>query len=213
MKFEKKERYVNYLFVAMMIAVELLLLWKVRYGYGGNDESFYLTTAHRLTKGDSLLSQEWHLAQMSSFIVYPFMKIYLMFYGTTKGILLNFRLIFLAVKSVIAVAMFILLKKRYQYSAVFAVMVFMLFTPYNLLQLCYNSMGLIFLLLSGVLLISCEIKGTYWKTKLILSGVSLAVAVLNCPYLAAQISLWTRLTRSSHSFCTLCRRKRIIYMG
>lgn len=183
MKFEKKERYVNYLFTAMMIAVELLLLWTVRYGYGGNDESFYLTTAHRLTKGDSLLSQEWHLAQMSSFIVYPFMKIYLMFYGTTEGILLNFRLIFLAVKSVIAVAMFILLKKRYQYSAVFAVMVFMLFTPYNLLQLCYNSMGLIFLLLSGVLLISCEIKGTYWKTKLILSGVSLAVAVLNCPYL------------------------------
>lgn len=178
---EKKVSAVIFLFV--MLVIECILIWKAKYGYGGNDESFYLTTAHRLAKGDSLLSQEWHLAQMSSLLIYPFMKLYLAFAGTTEGILLSFRYIYILVKTVAAVAMYVLLQKKYRYYAIAAVAAFMLFTPYNLLQICYNSMGLMGLLFAGVLLITTNCEGKYWKLRIICAGLSLAAAVLCCPYL------------------------------
>ena len=171
------------IFLVVMLAIELVLIWKAKYGYGGNDESFYLTTAHRLAKGDSLLSQEWHLAQMSSLLIYPFMKVYLAFVGTTEGILLSFRYIYIFVKTMVAIAMYVLLRKKYGYYAIVTAAAYMLFTPYNLLQICYNSMGLTGLLFAGVLLITMNYEGRYWKLQAVCAGVSLAAAVLCCPYL------------------------------
>lgn len=170
-------------FVVMLLIIDAILIWKAKYGYGANDESFYLTTAHRLLKGDSLLSQEWHLSQMSSLMIYPFMKLYLALVGTTEGILLSFRWIYITVKTIAAIILYLLLRKKYNYYAMAAVAVFMLFTPYNLLQICYNSMGLMGLLLAGVLLITTNYEGKLWRLQTVCAGLALAAAVLCCPYL------------------------------
>lgn len=171
-------------FFLALLLVDIFLFWKSHYGYGANDESFYLTTAHRLSKGDALLSEEWHMSQMSAFLVYPIMKIYLAIAGTTEGILLHFRWIFIVVKSLIATAGMKLLYKKYGYFAAVAMSIYMLFTPYNLLQLCYNSMGLSFLMLAGIMLISIEHEGNELTWKCFGAGIFLACAVLCCPYLA-----------------------------
>ena len=70
-----------------MLLAEGLLIWKARYGFGSEDEPFYLTIAHRLVKGDGLISEEWHLSQLSAVLLYPIMKLYLAVAGTTEGIL------------------------------------------------------------------------------------------------------------------------------
>ena len=173
-----------FLFFVMLVVVDIILIWKSHYGYGANDESFYLTISHRLSKGDALLVDEWHMSQMSAFITYPIMKLYTALVGTTEGILLHFRWIFIFVKNVVAFVGMALLSKKYKIGAVCAMAVYMLFTPYNLLQLCYNSMGLSCLLLAGILFVTIE-KGTEKVAcKGFFCGVFLALAVLCCPYLA-----------------------------
>lgn len=173
----------NLVFAALMVLFGLLLLWRAKYGYGAEDEPFYLTVAHRLTKGDALFLDEWHLSQLSGVFVYPFMKLYFALGGTTEGIVLDFRYLFLAVKVVFAVVIYLFLSRKYDYMAVAAAVLYFIFTPFNLMQICYNSMGYSFLLLSGVLLITADCAVKRKKLQLFFSGVTFACAVLNCPYL------------------------------
>ena len=40
------------IFVIGLIGITLFSIWKARYGFGGKDVSFYLTTPYRVTLGD-----------------------------------------------------------------------------------------------------------------------------------------------------------------
>lgn len=180
---QKKKRITAAFFIVLIFA-DILMLWKSKFGGGGNDESFYLTIAHRLAKGDAMLSEEWHLSQMSGVFTYPFMKLYLLLFSSLDGVLLHFRWIFIGVKSLFAVVYFLLLKKSYGIYAVFCCAIYLLFTPFNILQMSYNTMGLSFLLLFGILWITIADAGKKRKFFGIFAGISLACAVLCCPYLA-----------------------------
>ena len=68
---KKDRRWQDYLFIALMAFALILSFWKCRFGFGGNDEAFYLTIPHRLTLGDSLFGNEWHLSQLSGFLLIP----------------------------------------------------------------------------------------------------------------------------------------------
>lgn len=182
-KNNKKDSITIMVFAIVLILADSLMFWKTKYGYGGNDESFYLTIAHRLVKGDAMLADEWHMSQMSGIFIYPIMKFYLRLIPSTEGILLHFRWIFIGIKSLFAIAYFTLLKKRYGMWAIGAVTIYLLFTPFNILQMSYNSMGLSLLLLSGILMISLPQSGKRKNVGLIFSGIALAGAVLCCPYL------------------------------
>lgn len=180
---ENGKRCRHLVFAALMAVFGILLLWRAKYGYGAEDEPFYLTLAHRLTKGDALFLDEWHLSQLSGIFAYPFMKLYFVFGGTTEGIVLNFRYLFVAVKAVFAVLIYLFLARKYDVMAVAAAVLYFIFTPFNLMQICYNSMGYSFLLLSGVLLVTAECALKRKKLQLFFAGITFACAVLNCPYL------------------------------
>ncbi len=80
--------------LTLLTGVSLFLLWKWKYGFGNIDECFYLTIPLRLCQGDSLVGQEWHLSLLSSiFLVVP-MKLQLMLWGGTEGVVLHFRYLF-----------------------------------------------------------------------------------------------------------------------
>ena len=87
-KNNKKDSITIMVFTIVLILADSLMFWKTKYGYGGNDESFYLTIAHRLVKGDAMLADEWHMSQMSGIFIYPIMKFYLRLIPSTEGILL-----------------------------------------------------------------------------------------------------------------------------
>ena len=62
------------IFGVSMCAAILLYLSRIRMGMADLDESFYLTIPLRLTQGDALFVDEWHLSQLSSFLLYPRVK-------------------------------------------------------------------------------------------------------------------------------------------
>lgn len=148
---------------------------------GGYDEQFYLTIPYRLSMGDGLFGNEWHLSQMSSFLLYPIFKIYMFFAeNTTERIILNFRYIYLFFHSVLSIVLYLILRKKGT-ASIPAVLVYYLFAPFNIMALSYNSIGLGLLLLIGSILTVYDINN---KKLQIFLGVAFAAAVLCNPFLS-----------------------------
>ena len=173
-----------------MAAAAVFLLWKCRYGFANKDESLYLAIPYRLWQGDGLFVNEWNLSAFSSFLLMPFMYIYMAVVGTTEGILLNFRYIFTAVQGLCAVFMYFKLKRYNWFGAAAAALTFFIYAPFGIMALSYNSVGIQCVAVASVLLLTNE-KGA--KLPYIVAGVLFAAAVLCCPFLVAVYALYSVL--------------------
>lgn len=167
------------LFIVLMLAAVLFSIWKCRYGFGGNDEAFYLDTPHRLTLGDALIKDEWNLSQLSSFLLLPFTWLYTTITGGTAGILLVARFAYILIHCIVSVFIYIRLRK-FGYTALAASVLFFVYTPYDIMALSYNTMGLDLVAVTGVLMATTSYQK---KLPLIISGLTFAGAVLCNPYL------------------------------
>lgn len=172
-------RWQDILFIVLMCFGVILSIWKLRYGFGGSDEAFYLTVPHRLSLGDALFSDEWHVSQLSGFLLIPFVSLFRMITGSTDGIMIAARVLYLVLHTGAAVLIYTRLRK-YGIISVFGCVLYFIYTPYNIMALSYNTMGIELLLVAGVLLATAD----YSKKLLpILSGLAFAGAVLCNPYL------------------------------
>lgn len=188
MRLSWKGQTSTWLYALSFLALTAFLLWKCRFGYANMDEAFYLTIPYRLCAGDSLLIHEWHLSQLSGFLLYPAMKLYLAVFGNTEGMLLRFRVLFTVLWACNALFLYVRLKKLSRPGAMAASLAFLIFTPFGLMALSYNSMGLL------LLLNACAIAATEEPGRWIpfgLTGLFFAGAVLCCPYLLLLYGLFT----------------------
>lgn len=189
-KFQKEhgsqKMWQDILFIALMACGIVFAIWKCFYGFGGSDEAFYLTIPDRLTIGDALITEEWHLSQLSSVLLIPFVSMYKLIVGSTEGIILAARFNYIIFHAVVASVIYLRLRNKGILSVV-ASFLFFIFTPYNIMALSYNTMGLDFVAVTGVLM------GTNYKNKTlptIIAGFTFAAAVLCSPYLAAAYVLY-----------------------
>ncbi len=166
------------LFFLLLLALAVMLLRKCRYGFGNIDEAFYLTIPLRLLQGDHLLLHEWHLSQLSGFLLKPFLRLFLLFSGGTEGILLAFRRIYTCVQLLAAIPVFFLLRKESKPGALCGALLWCVYAPFSIMALSYNSMGILCVTLSMLLHFRCE---RAWGV--VLSGFLFACAVLCCPFL------------------------------
>lgn len=167
-------------FFFLLLVSVIFAFWKCLYGFGGNDEAFYLTTAHRLSLGDIFIQDEWHLSQLSGFLLLPIVSLYKLIMGSTEGIILTMR--FLYVIFHVAVSVFVYRRlKNYGYISVFAAILYFIFTPYDIMALSYNTMALDLLVITGILMATGNSEK---KLPFIISGLTFAGAVLCSPYLA-----------------------------
>ena len=173
-------KWQDILFIVLMLAAVLFAFWKVRYGFGGNDEAFYLTIPHRLLKGDALFRDEWNLSQMSSLLQLPFVWLYTTITGGTDAIIPVARVFYVIMHCGATVLIYTKLRK-YGYLSVIAAVLYFIYTPYNIMALSYDSMGVELVAVAGVLLATADYAK---KLQLICSGLCFAGAVLCCPYLA-----------------------------
>ena len=183
---DDRKKWQDFLFIAVMVAALLFCFWKVRYGFGGNDEAFYLTIPHRLTKGDILFVDEWNLSQMCSILTLPFVWLYTLITGSTDGIILAARVFYVLVHGAAATLIYIKLRK-FGYISVVASALFFLFTPFNIMALSYNTMSMGLMALAGVLIATADYSK---KLQIIFSGLCFAGAVLCTPYLASVYVLY-----------------------
>lgn len=179
-KKQNKMRNQFWIYLLSILLVFLFLLWKCRYGFGNRDESFYLTIPYRLYQGDSLFAQEWHLSQMSSILLLPFFYAYMFIKGSTTGIILDFRYLFVCIQGIASVFLYLRLRKYSWLGAYVASIAFFLYAPFGIMALSYNSMGILTLTLSVTLFWTNE-NANRWEY--FVAGFFFAAAVLCCPYL------------------------------
>lgn len=194
-----QENWDQGLFFLLLAGLAVMLLRKCRYGFGNMDESFYLTIPLRLARGDALMLQEWHLSQLSGFLLVPLVRLWLLLAGGTEGILLGFRQIYTVSQLLISIAVFFLLRKSSRIGALLGALIWCVYAPFSIMALSYNSMGIQFVTLSMLIRYRCQ-KG--WM--LTLGGVFFACAVLCCPFLclvwaayALQVLVWSLLPAAS----------------
>ncbi len=169
----------DYFYWVGFAVILAFLFWRCTFGFACPDESFYLTIPYRLSQGDGLFIHEWHLSQISSVLIYPIIKLYFMLFSGTEGILLHFRWIFTAIWGASAVFAGITMRRYSKIGAYIASLIVLIYTPYGIMALSYNSLGILMLLNSCTLILTAEQK----KWKLILSGALFSCTVLCCPYL------------------------------
>lgn len=179
---EKKQRpnIANCLFFVLLSAAFFLSMWKIKFGFGGRDEAFYLMLPYRLYQGDSLFFDERQRCLLFSFLTYPIVKVYMMISGNTEGIIVNFRYIYLFLQTVSAIIIYLKLKRYSLIGAMISAIVFLLYAPFNIMALSYNTVAIACLTISLILLLNKDNP-----FELIVSGVLYAAAVLCCPFLAA----------------------------
>lgn len=181
-----KYKWQDYIFIALIAGGIIFAFWKCVFGFGGNDEAFYLTVPQRFNMGDALIKDEWHLSQLSGFLLMPFVWLFTTITGSTDGIILAARVLYIIFHATVSIVIYSRIRK-YGYVSVFASVLYFIYTPYDIMAMSYNTMGLDFVTLAGVIMGTASYKK---KLPLIVSGVAFAAAVLCCPYLAVAYILY-----------------------
>ena len=181
-----KYKWQDYIFIALIAGGIIFAFWKCVFGFGGNDEAFYLTVPQRFNMGDAMIKDEWHLSQLSGFLLMPFVWLFTTITGSTEGIILAARVLYIIFHATVSIVIYSRIRK-YGYVSVFASVLYFIYTPYDIMAMSYNTMGLDFVTLAGVIMGTTSYKK---KLPLIVSGVAFAAAVLCCPYLAVAYILY-----------------------
>lgn len=183
---ERGGRAADVLAALALIACLAFLLWKAPYGYVSGDESFYLSVPYRLIQGDALMADEWNPSQLSGFMLYPAMRLYLALSGSTEGIYLVFRYIFAVAQTLAGAYIYVRMRRISPVPALVGALIFTLYAPLNIGALSYNSMTL--MLLAAACVTLATTRGGRWDA--VLAGLLFAGAVLGNPYVLALYALY-----------------------
>lgn len=82
-----------FIHIMLIISAFMFLIIRAPFGYSLNDEPFIITLGQRLSYGDALFVDEWHLSQLFAPVVLLFYRVFHLFSNTNEGILLSFRYI------------------------------------------------------------------------------------------------------------------------
>ncbi len=173
-KFKKED----IVFLVSFISILFVQIYKAKLGMGSRDEHFYITLGYRFYQGDALFYDDTHIAQMIGFFITPLVYLFRLIKGSNEGIVLGFRYFYVLFTLLIGLCIYLKFRKEYHYYALLAASAYMLFTPFQIMALSYNTMSVGFLLLA----LLCYKKQNLFR--LFLSGIFYGCAVINTPYLA-----------------------------
>ena len=185
---EKTRRRQDIIFFFVLLAALIFSVWKSDKGFADIDEGFYLTLPIRFLQGDSLLVDEWNMSQFSGLLLLPFMAAYNALFDSTDGIILVFRWIYIAVQLLFSLYIYSCLRDRR--GALWAVIPFMFYAPFNIMALSYNSMGI--QSLTAALSSLCCSKES--RLRLVVAGLFFAASVLCNPYLSVVYLIYALYT-------------------
>jgi len=163
----KKRIQKNDILFLTVILFGLLLHISCISSFPNPDETFYFSVPLRLINGDSLIQDEWHLTQFASLFQYIPVFLWLKIKGSTEGIIVFLRVLYLIIHTVAAFSIYKFFQK-YGFASVCAVAVFYTQVPYAILTISYTSVYALGLLFLSMLLFA--IYNSPKKTYLICSG-------------------------------------------
>ena len=174
---DSKEKLINILILIIIITCGIGIYIRNLYGFDWSDETLYPVSSYRLLIGDKLFLDLHGVGQFGSALLLPITGIYKLIMGDLTGIMLFFRQIHNTINILIALYCYNIFKNiGNKVLILFCCISIIVFTPFCISSLSYNTLGLQLLLLSGVL-VSGYVYGTrFGKIKLILSGMSYGFA-------------------------------------
>ena len=147
-------------------------------GIGILDESFYYTMVKRFAEGDRLLIDEWKVNQLFTvFLILPY-QIYVRIVGSTEGLILFMRYLFVFCEFVFSVYIY---RKLQKYRTVALLFVLMLFTTSPVLTFSYYNITVNCTALIVITLFAEDVPPS--KIKLVLVGIIASCAVISHPIL------------------------------
>ena len=158
------------------------------YGIGMVDESSYYVITQRILQGDRLLVDEWQVSQLFSLLLIIPMKLHVLLFGSTNGLILSMRYLYVACEFVLGIYLWEKLK-RYGYCALFFLLAVCSFGPMHSFSY-YNVTVNGTVLICAVLFASGDRLKRY---QLIFAGVVAAVIVIAEPLLALLYFIFTFL--------------------
>lgn len=174
-----KNYYVPIIFLLSCIT----LLIRSFYSFCWSDETFYFATAHRFFQGDSIFLHDWFPTQLSSVILLPIYALYVTITGSTTGVILFFRILYVIFETVSGVVVYHIIKPRAtRQIALICALFTMFYTHLNIATLSYYTISVHCFLLAFLILYH------YYQTKkshyLIIAGSVFAISVLALPTMA-----------------------------
>ena len=104
-----------------------------------------ISLGHRLLKGDNLLINEWNTTQFIGIFYVPFIFIYTSIKGSTEGLILFCRLVYVAWWILVGVLLY-KRQKQFGWISIISMTIFLLYTPLDEMSLTYNALCFSFLL-------------------------------------------------------------------
>ena len=187
---ERYPRSVDIIAAVLFIVLFSYLFIVSAFGMSSMDESCYYTFAERQLLGDRLLIDDWHVSQLSSVLQMLPYWLYTRLAGSTEGLILFMRRLYLAVDLILYWFLYSRFRKHGVWGLI-PVGLFCVFLPMGIFALSYYTMAL-----HGLTVVSCLLflgkEKKNWYT-LVFAGVVAACAVLAEPFLAALYLLWCLL--------------------
>ena len=184
---KRNERIEKMVAVVVLVIAALFMLNRAKYGYIYNDEPFILTLSHRLIRGDVFLYDEWQPAQLTGFLNYPWMILFMATHNNTDGMILFFRYVYVILNFVSLLFVYLRLSNYSKKPLITgaACLYLLLFSSMDILTVSYNFYSLTGLLLFVTLCITGKSNIEY-----LFAGIFFSVATLASPYLAIVFILY-----------------------
>lgn len=169
--------------LALLFVVSLVRSF---YGYDASDESSYLAAAYSLTTGSELFVDCWDVHQTSALMLAPLVLFYVNTIGSTAGIILAMRLLYCVVTFALSmITLHVLMRGSrahiQRFFAFTAAALVQVVAPANISTLSYNTLPVVFLLLSAMLLSS--VSERLLRLRLVGSGICFSAAVQAYPFM------------------------------
>ena len=190
--------------VLALAVLLMLLIWRVPFGYDWTDEEYYSAIAYRLLQGDRLLVDTWEVHQFSAVLAAPVLWVYLTLNGgSTDGCILFMRYFYVGFQFLVSMYAFFVFRKRSgNLAAFFAAAMLLGYTHFAINSYYYDSMVLLFSVLSVLLVFGFFERehGGYWKAAL--GGAAYVAAVMAFPHFILSLPVyigywWIRIKKAA----------------
>lgn len=174
----------NIILIGLSVAVLLFSWIRLYFGVEISDEAFYVAEPYIVSQGAIPIVNNWTQSPTFSIITAPLVYLYYEVMGDMEGIMLFMRFAYNLFKLLVSVIIFVLLNKHIQRSVIIMYLIpFMLFTPYSIPSLSYNTLSLVLQMLSGVFIIAAFLEKNRRHRQLhaMFAGVAMALSVLSYP--------------------------------
>lgn len=171
-------------YILLLSGIALCLAVKSFFGFGWDDEGYYLSVAHRFFMGEVPLYEEWFPASLSGCLLYPIYALYRWIMGSGEGSILFFRLFFLLLLFLNSLFVYRIIRKYTQKEKVafFAAAFLLVYSKQNVALYSYNDMAVAGLILSTILLFYEETARKKKRSVYAMAGVCFVLTVFCNPY-------------------------------